>query len=267
MQLELIGCTSSGKSTLATQMATVARANGIELAMGDDIVIRSLGVRDLPSRRLRAVAVHLRTFLECLTHGRKYATFLATARRSLRYSAIPRRRQWNQFRKVLKQLGRYELIRRSCHNEPFVLVDEGTLQSAHNLFVHVERGYDDSHVHAFAEQVPLPDLIVYVRLGEDPLIERTLRRGHPRIARSTRPSVTWFVRQAIQAFDEITRHPRIAARTLVIQDGKVVQRPSEHNSPGMRGIVDLIIQTVHGQAQASHTNQGFPPTSRPVVTA
>jgi hypothetical protein len=138
------------------------------------------------------------------------------------------------------------------------LVDEGTVQTAHNLFVHVEHCFDDVRLRQFSRCVPLPDVVVYVRPNEDALIERTLRRGHPRIARPTRPAVTWFVRQALSAFDQLTRCERVASRTIEVRDGEVIHgvgRQRRFCTEGTRWsdeLVDLIDRAVQRQGSVSN---------------
>jgi hypothetical protein len=162
----------------------------------------------------------------------------------LRAARIPRPRQWNQLRKVLKQLGRYDLVRRRCQERGTVLVDEGTIHAAHNLFVHVDREVNRDQLQDFAECVPLPDIVVYVRSREDTLVERTLERGHPRIPNPTPQVVASFVRQAVVTFDTLSRHKRIAPRTLVIEDGVVVSEPCENGNPQTKTVLDVIRRAV-----------------------
>ena len=240
MQLELIGCTGAGKSTLAARIVDAARAEGIKLVLADEFALNQLGLRHLRTRWLRAVAVHVVAFWGCISRGSRHVRFIEYAYRVLHYSKIPRRQQWNQLRKVLKQLGRYEVIRCRRQSQTPVLVDEGTLHAAHNLFVHVANDFNNDHVRQFAERVPLPDIVIYVREREDVLIERTLDRRHPRIADPTPQSVAKFVRQAVLVFDQLSKHERVAPRTLVIQDGVIVSEPNELGNPELKNVMKVL---------------------------
>ena len=252
MQLELVGCTSAGKSTLAKRIAAAARAQGVDLTPGDEFVLNHPGLRHLRLRRLRAVAIHVVAFWGCLTKGWQHLQFIRFAYRVLRHSKIPQRQQWNQLRKVLKQLGRYEIIRSQKQSQTSVLVDEGTLHTAHNLFVHVAGEVNDDHIRQFAEWVPLPDVVIYLRECEDVLVERTLDRGHPRISNPTPQSVAEFVHQAVLTFDQLSRHERIAPRTLVIQDGMIVSEPTELSQAEMRPVLEVLRSAI--ETQAAPTN-------------
>jgi hypothetical protein len=194
----------------------------------------------LRKRWLRAVVIHIVAFWGCVSKGWRHIRFVKFAYRELRHTNISRRQQWNQLRKVLKQLGRYEVIRCTRQSQTPVLVDEGTLHAAHNLFVHVGFASDDHHVQQFAEQVPLPDVVIYVRQREEVLVQRTLKRGHPRIPDPTRQSVANFVRQAVLTFDQLSKHERIASRMLVVQDGMIVSEPMQLPTPEMMRTLELL---------------------------
>ncbi len=243
MQLELVGCTGAGKSTLAARITEVARAEGIDFTLGDECALAKIGLRHLKSRLLRAVCVHFVAFWSCLANGRRHVQFVRFAHRVLTSAKIPRRQQWNQLRKVLKQLGRYEVIRSLGDPTP-VLVDEGTIHTAHNLFVHLAGTFNDELVGQFALQVPLPDLVIYVRSREDTLVGRTLDRGHPRIPNPTPQSVARFVRRAVVAFDRISTHERIAPRTVVIEDGVIVSEPNANGNPRMKNVLEVLRRAV-----------------------
>jgi len=240
MQLELIGCTGAGKSTLAARIAEAARAEGIDLELADEFTLNQLRLNHLRTKWLRAVAVHVVALWGCITKGWRHVKFIKFANFVLDDSKIPRRQQWNQLRKVLKQLGRYEVIRSYGQSHASVLVDEGTLHAAHNLFVHVACEFNSQHLQEFAEQVPLPDVVIYVRQTESMLVERTLHRGHSRISDPTPQSVANFIHRAVLAFDQLSRHQRIAPRMLVIENGAIVSELDEYSSSEMQDVLKVL---------------------------
>lgn len=253
MQIELVGCTSAGKSTLAAQITEAARAEGIDLMLADEYALDLLGLGHLRKRWLRAVVVHIVAFWGCVSKGWRHVRFIKFSHRELRDTKISRRQQWNQLRKVLKQLGRYEVIRGSRQDQTPVLVDEGTLHAAHNLFIHVDFEFDNDQLRQFAEQVPLPDLVIYVRQSEEVLVERALKRGHPRISDPTRQSVAKFVHQAVLAFDQLAKHERISPRTLEVQDGMIVSEPLQPSTPEMKRALEFLRGAIE---------TGTPPTNK-----
>ena len=244
MQLELVGCTGAGKSTLAKRIAATAQTQGVDLVLGDDFALSGMGARRLRPRWLRAIAVHVVAFWGCITKGWRHVQFIRFSYHVLRLSKIPRRQQWNQLRKVFKQLGRYEVIGCGRQRQTSVLVDEGTLHTAHNLFVHVGCHVNQDDVRKFAERVPLPDVVIYVREREDTLVERTLDRGHPRISDATSKSVAKFIRTAVQTFEQLYKHERIASRTLVIQDGMILSGPTELSTPEMKTVFEVLRKAI-----------------------
>lgn len=271
MQLELVGCTGAGKSTLAARIMEVARAEGIDLWLADDFALDQLRLRQLKSRWARVLCVHFVALIGCVANGWRHVRFVWFTYRVLHSTNIPRRQQWNQLRKALKQLGRYDVVRSLGDHAP-VLVDEGTIHVAHNIFVHVANTCSEEQVEQFALQVPLPDAVVYVRSREDALVERTLKRGHPRIPNPTPQSVARFVRQAVVAFDKLSRHERIAPRTLVIQDGVIVSEPCEHDNPQIKSVLEVVRRAVRPTTPTVETLQfesapaihgGAPPEDMP----
>lgn len=240
MQIELVGCTSAGKSTLAEKLTDAAGAQGVGLLHADEFALNQIGVGHLRKRSLRAVVTHLVAFWGCTIRGWRHREFILFAYRQLRHAHVSTWQRWNQLRKVLKQLGRYESIRSARRCQKPVLVDEGTLHAAHNLFVHVGYEFDESHLREFAERVPLPDVVIYVRQHEDVLVKRTLKRGHPRISKPTDDTIAQFVHQATLAFEQLSEHERIAPRMIVVQDGVIVSEPKHLATPQTRYAVELL---------------------------
>lgn len=240
MQIEFIGCTSAGKSTLIKALAEIAREEKVDLVLENDFMLGQFGLGFLKATWWRAVMVHLVAINSCLFRLRRNRQFIRFATRILRHSGIPLRQQVNQFRLVLKQLGRYEIIRRRCPDDTIVIVDEGTVHTAHNLFVHVSNDLDASEVNEFASLVPLPDLVVYVSEREELLIDRVLERGHRRIAEPTREVVGKFVRRAVEMFDQLSKCERLCLRTALIREGFVDVFPDEDQDPRRRQLRRLV---------------------------
>ncbi len=214
MHIELIGCTSAGKSTLVESVIQARRGQGATITLGDDLVLRRLRLHWVKSSSARRLLVNIAGLLASLLTWRKNRALIRFAGRVLFQPAIPRVERLQLLRNVLKKIGVYEIIRRSGSRQT-VLVDEGTLQIAHNLFVHASAGVDPALVAEFAAIVPLPDAVVYLRPPEELLVERIVARGHSRLPDRSEAQVTRFVRQAVAVFDQLAQQPAIAARTLV----------------------------------------------------
>ena len=136
MLVELVGCTSAGKSTLLRALTEAAKKDNVQMTDGNDFALRHIGAARFRGGALRSVLIHLVAFFGCVTSLFSHLQYVTFAYRTLRRSGIPVRQQLNQLRKVLKQLGRFEFIRRRITDQEIVIVDEGTVHAAHNLFVH-----------------------------------------------------------------------------------------------------------------------------------
>lgn len=228
MQVELIGATGSGKSTLADDLCVVACADGRPLMLGSDFLLKVICFCRIRNKVLRAVLLHVVAAFGCCLGWRKYWRFIAFCWGQLHRPPISRWHRWNQFRKVLKQLGCFVVVARDkCNTKRLVIVDEGTVHAAHNVFVHVGTKASQRDLSMFADTVPLPDVIVCVCEKEELVVERTIGRGHPRIPTSaSRETVVEFVREASDAFQHLAMHNRIASRTIIV-DGLEIITPSD----------------------------------------
>ncbi len=184
MQVELFGCTGSGKSTLASRFLRAARNHGLDAVMSDDLVLEVVRMHRLRNRLARTLVVDLIAFGACVFAWRRHAAFRALALRLIRQvPAAPWGEKLNLTRNALKKIGIYELVRRRGRDERVVLIDEGTLQTAHNLFVHLSLPPSMSDLASFAQLVPLPSVAVYVSHRE-PVLVSTKSAPSGRIARS-----------------------------------------------------------------------------------
>jgi broad-specificity NMP kinase len=244
MHIELAGCTSSGKTTLAGRLKAAARAENTPLALGQEVVLSALKLAGVKSSRLQAACLHALAAVGCLRSYRRRRELFAFARQSLQQTPISRGRRLSQLRKVLKQVGCFELIQ-ARRDSNLVVVDEGAIQSAHNLFVHESHPLQREAVLRFAELTPLPDAIVFLRHDEHTLVERTIRRGHPRISKNaSRETIAEFVGNAVAAFDLLLNHKRIAPRAVVIDGTLLPESPNELSGASWESFMQLLLRVL-----------------------
>jgi hypothetical protein len=118
---------------------------------------------------------------------------------------------------VLRKIGIYEIVHRRSSEQQVILLDnEGVLQASHTLFVHSRVRLSSIDLSSFVSLASLPDVVVYLRQPHAVLLERTLARGHNRLSDHSYATVDSFVKQAVEMFDELQRHPALASRLLVI---------------------------------------------------
>ena len=251
MQVELIGCTSAGKSTLTAALTAAACEEEIDFSLGDDVVLKHLGARSVRNKPVRAALLHAVASAGCFLFSWRHIGFMRLSHRVLKYSGIPLSQRLNQLRKVLKQLGRYEIVSRRHVEKEIVLVDEGTVHAAHNIFVHETGDPRGDDIQAFAEIVPLPDLLIYLSVAEETLIERTLRRGHPRITAAEREIHAKFVRRTVSTFDQLSQHERIASRLLIVRDGQIVSGSEIAKRRSMETVMQVLDRAIQSLREKS----------------
>ncbi len=219
MMIELTGSTGAGKSTLASGMLQAYQQRGIDMLMGDDLVLKQIRLSRVKNRWLRLLGVDLVALLTCLATWQRHHAFYAFALPIIFRLPIGGFEKLNLTRNVLKKIGVYEVIRHRSAEQQIILVDEGTLHAAHNLFVHVAVAPNVKDVAAFLQLVPLPDLAVYVRQSESVLIARTLARGHKRIPDRSHANVEHFIERSVEVSDQVAQQLALDSR-LVVVDGR-----------------------------------------------
>lgn len=222
MQIELIGCTSAGKSTLAKKMLEAYRARGDGAVMKYDFVLGQVRLNWIRNFMLRTFVLDLIALSGCVASWRRNREFRLFALRHIRRlpATVGVFEKLNIGRNVLKHIGIHEIIRRRAPDQQIVIIDEGTLHIAHALFVHVSVEPEMSNMSAFAGLVPLPDIAVYVQQDESVLITRTLARTHKRIPNNTYDDVSCFIKQAVNIFDNLVQHSELKKRALMVLNSR-----------------------------------------------
>jgi hypothetical protein len=265
MQIELFGCSSAGKSSLAPRLLRSARALGVEATMSEDFVLGQFRLGGVRLPWLRRLCVDLLAAGACLASWREHAGFLHQAARIL--LALPAGVAWgrrlNMARNVVKKTGVRALVRRRARPDELVILDEGTLQTAHYLFVQPCADPDPARLDAFLARVPLPDVAVYVRETEPTLVRRTLARGHKRLGDRSSHGAARFVKRAVFTLDRVAETPRVKQRLLLLEPSgrSVSPAPSAAGRAGQ--FVREILRRATGAAQS---DASAPPESAGVAS-
>ena len=150
-------------------------------------------------------------------------------------------RRLNIARNVLKKTGIREIIRRRGSDRQLVVMDEGTLQTAHYLFVQLCAEPDPAQLREFLKRVPLPDVAVYVRDEESTLIRRTVARGHPRISDRSHDTTALFVKRALWVSCRVVDDPRVRRRLLIADWPAGSVTPVDGSvAPGVERLLEII---------------------------
>jgi hypothetical protein len=111
-------------------------------------------------------------------------------------------------------LGVHWELSRKVHGSQIVLVDEGTVNSAHGILAHVRHPPRDEDIDAFCRLVPMPDLIVHVTAPLDLVLARTLSRPDPPLPYRTREDRERFIRHAHEIFERMASHTAFLRNTV-----------------------------------------------------
>ena len=243
MQIELIGCTSAGKSTLTRGILQACHQQGLDIFLGDDFVLTQVRLNWIKSHLPRTLLVDLAALVACLVTWRSHLEFYRFATRLLFQLPIPRLERLNLLRNVLKKIGIHEIIRSRSTDRQVILVDEGVLQAAHNLFVHGSVQVKAEHLATFARLIPFPDVVVYLKEPESLLIDRTMKRGHKRIPDCSYSNVVRFIQQAVATFDKLVQNPAVESKLLVVYGGQYVTMAANNQDDPITGLALQIIRS------------------------
>src|SRR5450759_2322075 len=127
MQIELLGCTGAGKSTLAQSILLSCRSRGLKAYLGDAFVLDLLRLEWVKPHLIRTLLVDLGAFVACLlTVPANLQLYCFSVRVILR---LPGDVSWleklNLMRNVFKKIGINEIIRRHDRDDCMIVVDEG----------------------------------------------------------------------------------------------------------------------------------------------
>lgn len=200
--IELTGCPGSGKTTIAETLAERLRRVDLDVRL---LRVGGMGVSDWHAvRQITARGARHRDLYRFLMEviARDADTWIDRAK---------------LIRNVAKKLGTLDALagRRA---QGIVVWDEGTVHIAQNAFVHGANAPQAREIERFAHEVPLPDVLVYVRAPVELLQHRLERRPHRLLERSTRLGRP-FLEHAHQAVEILVSHPRIKDRVVTLENG------------------------------------------------
>ncbi len=218
MIVELIGCDGAGKTTLGRLLVEPGVLGGRTVAMADLLLDRP-GLRAITHPTAMNVAQELGGLPFLIRAYRRRRAYLAFARRMHVRYAPSRYHRLNGMRGIARRVGMYELARTRAADR-IVLSDEGTVLSAY-LFALTDVPLDRADVELFAELVPGPDRIVYVKAPIASLVERALTRPdrRPQHAGKSRGEVERTIRRTVDVFDLVVGTSPLKDRVLVVENG------------------------------------------------
>jgi thymidylate kinase len=253
MQIELIGCTSAGKTTLAKKMLQAGRELGIDMQLSDDFVLKQIRLNWIKNEFIRLRIIELLCLPICVVFWRKYRRFYRLAIRASMKAPGSWFYKLNLARIALRKIGIYEILRRRSSEQQVLLLDnEGVLQASHTLFVHSGARLNTRDLSSFVNVAPLPDVVAYLWQSQAVLFERTLARGHNRLPERSHAKVKFFINQAVAMFDELQQHPALAGRLVIINGERNTVVPHEPHNDSRLAIASKIIGASLNGAAVDH---------------
>jgi thymidylate kinase len=215
--VELIGCDGAGKTTLGRLLAEPGGLGGRAVTMAD-LVLDHPGLRGITHATARNVVQELGGLPFLLRAYPRRRAYLAFARRMHGRYAPSLYHRLNGMRGIVRRVGMYELARARAADR-VVLSDEGTVLSAY-LFALTDVSFDRSDIERFAELVPPPDRVVYVKAPIAALVQRALARPdrRPQHGGKSRSDVERTITRTVDVFDLIAVAPRLRERVLVVEN-------------------------------------------------
>jgi len=215
MVVEVTGCSGAGKSSLVQEIQRLAREHGLRIATPPDVLLPRTPRAIVRNPTLQNLAFDLAGACRALPARRRYRSFLAFARAMIRREGDGLITALNAYRSVLRTVGIHKALSRTTCSAT-ILVDEGTVQSAHLILAHVKRPARLEDIHTFSHVVPMPDLIVHVAAPLETVLARTFARPDPPLWYRSREENERFVRHAHAMFDQLLRHEPFSCNTLKV---------------------------------------------------
>jgi thymidylate kinase len=241
--IELIGCTGAGKTTLLRNILQVCREQGLDAFDGDEYVLENAHLNWVKGYVARTLFIDILSLTASIWAWRKHSDFYQLVFRIiLSLERVDCLEKLNIIRNTLKKIGVYEIIGHLNSDQQIIILDEGSLHTAHYLFVHLSTELPDMDLLSFVKSVPLPDIVIYLRQDEETLIKRTLIRGHKRIPTGSREMTERFIRRAVITLNKLTQNPNVASRLFIVEPDYKVHVPQNEKHLASKSIILEILK-------------------------
>jgi thymidylate kinase len=202
MLVEFIGSTGAGKTTVLRSVEGVL-AERMPCRISSELITGLVGLQRTTNVTVQNLVQETVSFPSFLASLYRYRAFVVSTLRLLARGFRPGVVAINNVRSLERKLGTYALLR-WIERDEIILIDEGPLLAAHMLVPGARRLTADD-IESFSKTLPLPDMIVYVRVPVAVVVARTLRRvDPPREARSRSHSdLAQYAEDAIEIFERV----------------------------------------------------------------
>jgi thymidylate kinase len=182
MLIEFTGSSGSGKTTIARKVVEGLRKRGLTIISFP--MERFLWIRLASRPSLQNLVMDIIALCWIFRCFGENMVLLKESLRVLARQHVPffgRSGFLNIGRGVVRKIGLYRLTTSKKFQNQIVIVDEGISHIVHNIFVHPNISPNQDSIETFAQLLPCPDALVYVRSPLVQLIKRTeVRKDPPR---------------------------------------------------------------------------------------
>jgi deoxyadenosine/deoxycytidine kinase len=126
----------------------------------------------------------------------------------------------NLFRNFIKKISAFKYLRWKKLN--CVILDEGTIHSVHNIFVHEGFLPDKDFLNLYLKKIILPDIIINITARKETLISRMKTRGHKRVSNN----IENFIDNAFLTFKRVFNNPSINQITIHLPNDQRNTQPN-----------------------------------------
>jgi adenylate kinase family enzyme len=216
MIVEFIGSTAAGKTTLAAEVQQKLN-NPTQVVRPLELIIKRLGWQKVTNKTIQNLIQDFIAFPFFILSLFKYRTFLVFALKSLARHANYTLHALNYIRSIIRRIGMYEMAQKYKRNR-IMLVDEGLILSAYLLFVYTRNAYSQDEIDTFARLIPLPELVVYIRVPVDMLVRRSLQRDDVRkeLRSVNKRTVKKHISSAVKMFEQLIETKEIQDKVLIV---------------------------------------------------
>lgn len=245
MIVELIGCTSSGKSTWLKKIIDKHQGEHPKVITAQTLVLQSTHLSWLKNVTLRRITINLIGLASCFFYCRVNMPILKFSLAYLKRlpPTVSLRERLKIARIVVRNIGIYELIRHVDSADKIIVLDEGILHIVHYLFVYESIAPDVKQVDKLLLQIPLPDAVILLSAPKEVLIERTIIRGHERITAGSSEAVEAFISHALEVFECLKNASEIRPRLVAVNTCNNVKPvvTNDAQSSDINKIIEILV--------------------------
>ena len=216
MIVEFAGCSGSGKSTLFAELLRHCREHDVPVRTVPQALLWWFPPALVRQPTLQNLMLDVGGACRRIAALGPHRDFLKFARLAIRHDTDRLWRGLNAYRGVLRALGIHVALSNRAHRREIVVVDEGTVSSAHAVLAHVSHPPRAEDVDTFGRLVPMPDRVVLVTAPVDAVLARTLNRRDPPMRHRSREDRERFIRHAHAAFERLKSHASFSRNTLPV---------------------------------------------------